>query len=555
MAGFNLHNRPLLKHEKESYCYDGLDYFVHEDADSFELSSQTPKNYPFRKIDDGIYLEGYTYNADARLIGQQIQDLLNNGSHQKIADLIKTLDGEFAFLFFQKNEKVTLVNDRWGHLPIYLWKEERNFILSRNISFITKGVNLSYNRVSMGVMLLMSTTLENDTLWTEVNRISPHSICEINLFSGKIEECSYYKFDQFEGDISIKAIIPKLKEAVDKSMADRLKNLHNPALSLSGGLDSRLAAASICEISMDIPFITHKRPSGIDDPDCAAAKIISSRLGVKDNHTIVELDKDQYEDILHLTDIKQGLNSASMGHILPFHKYFSDRNWSCISDYGGGGKFFRKLYPHTKVNTDSDLVNYILKFHTLVHPKKAAEICGLESNVLVEKLRKQIECYPSTKASDKYAYFMFREVLINWAYEADRQRNYSWVTVPFYSPDVVKLCFSVSQEAKKGGRLFNLLFDAYPGELGNIENPNWRVSLNDEKAIDKLFKRQGIKGKLPLTYILHRKKGQFNEFPFRNELLENKNRNGYFKLDELPGKANMNFYWQLLTLLILTNED
>lgn len=552
MAGFNLHNYPVLNHGK--YKYDGLEFRIIDDSDKVQLSVQTPKNYPiFQSEDKKIICEGYLYNSDCLSTGQMLLALLESGREREIPSLIESIDGEFVFILRLESGELYIINDRWSHLPVYVYEHGNDLIISRNISFITNGVEVTFDRISAALMLLLGTNLGSTTLWAEIRRLAPNSILKFDPNTGLIVEQSYFKLTHFEGTASIIEIKDALFEAVNVSAKNRLNRLPNPSLSLSGGLDSRLAVASICSVSAPVPLITHDRQSGIDKPDCLAAKEICRRLNVSEHHEIVALGVDQLEDSLELLRIKQGLNCVSMGHVLPFHKLFRDRNLSCISDYGGGGKFFRKIYPNCELKSTEGLVRYILRFHSTASVETIAKICRVDAKHILDTITSLLNGYPHKSFNDKYAYFIFREVLINWAFEADRQRNYSWVSVPFYDPKVIDLCFSVPQQSKEQGELFKALFSLYPGNLETIENPNWKLTLTDKKGLTRLFKRQALKAKLPIWLIHSRKVRPFEEFTFQHELLEELHQNQFFDQKEFRKKGTQSYYWQLFTLLMLTN--
>lgn len=54
-------------------------------------------------------------------------------------DFIKKLNGVFVLFFYNKNENnLIIINDKFGYLPIYLYQDYKNFVLSSEIKPITE---------------------------------------------------------------------------------------------------------------------------------------------------------------------------------------------------------------------------------------------------------------------------------------------------------------------------------------------------------------------------------------------------------------------------------
>jgi hypothetical protein len=57
-------------------------------------------------------------------------------------------------------------------------------------------------------------------------------------------------------------------------------------------------------------------------------------------------------------------------------------------------------------------------------------------------------------------------------------------------------------DQKAYGKMFLELFRLLPGQLENIVNPNWKLPLNQQDSIRKLYYRQRLKYSLPWSHIL-----------------------------------------------------
>ena len=114
------------------------------------------------------------------------------------------------------------------------------------------------------------------------------------------------------------------------------------------------------------------------------------------------------------------------------------------------------------------------------------------------------------------------------------------------------------QRAKEYGKLYNYLYQQFPGGLQNVSNPNWNEVVENSKSVKRIHNRQKLKSFLP-TFILDKKKGiSVNEFEFSNELqsaLSNWKHTETLDLSGLKDKNSTNFYWQLFTLTKLINSN
>jgi hypothetical protein len=180
----------------------------------------------------------------------------------------------------------------------------------------------------------------------------------------------------------------------------------------------------------------------------------------------------------------------------------------------------------------------------------------LSEKKLKSYLADRFNSYPVASFNDKYAYFYIRDVGINWSYEGgDRNRQFTWITTPFYNPKVIELCLSLSQADKRHGRLFNVLFKKFPGNLEEIINPNWNQSVENEKTIKKLYDKQRLKSRIPSFLLDMKKRIPLDHFIFNKELkilIEADSQE--FDLSKIKKKHSNSFYWQLLTLLLLMRD-
>lgn len=555
MPGFNLHS---IKIDNQSYDFDGLTVNKTHESQRLNLSVQHPKDYPFYFDEKGnVYSEGIIYNDEIEEVAETIAQHIHNEEFDQIASVLLPLDGEFVFIISEPSKRrIYVINDRWGRLPVYYSANNSGYVVSRNISFITNNTTTTLNKEEVACSLLLGLNLGENTHWNEIKRMPPHCILDIDQETNTIQLHRFFEINSVSGTAPLEDVASEITNELTQALDNRIAKLSNPSLSLSGGLDSRLTLAVLKTLNQSMPLITYLRPNESHDKmDVFSAKKITSALDLSKNHEITTLPEASFEDSKQLIQFKKGLNCASMGYILPYHRMHETRGISSITD-DGAGKFFRDLHPFQKLSSMKQLIAYVVKQHGSSSIKNSADICGLSEKKLKSYLADRFNSYPVASFNDKYAYFYIRDVGINWSYEGgDRNRQFTWITTPFYNPKVIELCLSLSQADKRHGRLFNVLFKKFPGNLEEIINPNWNQSVENEKTIKKLYDKQRLKSRIPSFLLDMKKRIPLDHFIFNKELkilIEADSQE--FDLSKIKKKHSNSFYWQLLTLLLLMRD-
>ncbi len=557
MPGFNLQSSGLNKELSDSYQLDGLEKSLWYKNDYFEFTGYYAPNYPHTFHEDkGFYFEGKVYNLEPETYYKEITEMLDNYQFDEVIDLIKTWDGEFVFMYRDKESKsMYIVNDSWGRLPVYYWQEKNKFIATRNISCITEFVNPKVSRINVAMNLLLGTDLGTNTIWKKVHRLPPRSILHIHA-NGHVSLYEYFHLETVGGEATMEEKADEIRHLFDLSLKNRLEKLNRPSISLSGGLDSRLIAASAKAQDLEAPYFTYNRTNGADHLDDSSSQAIIERLQLK-SHTYFQIQDPIFSDAQELLDIKKGLNFLSMSYILPYYRMHRERGLTTITG-DGGGKFFVDLSALKSIRSMRSLLAYILRYNALCSLETAAKLTKISPIELEENLLGHLEQYPFASDADKYVYFLIREAGINWAFEGeDRNRHYCWSTTPFYHPALIELCLSIPQSSKAYGALYHHLYQKYPGNLHEVSNPNWKEVVANQKNVKRIHDRQRLKAFLPQRLLELRGNIPLEAFIFSSELqqLMETYKGDLLQLKAVKSKHRMNFYWQLFTLLELTKSS
>ena len=559
MPGINLFSKNRFKPSSE-YNSNNLEQHTLFNNPDFELSIQVHDNYPYTSFSIGdqydITIEGLVYNFDQDTYIKKVISLLR--SHTELADYIKILDGDFIIVVHDKKiNQITTINDSFSRLPMYLWSDENDFILTRNISFITQQIELKYSQIALAENLLFGFNFGNTTIWEDIERIPPNGIITIDIQKLKIEVKSYFDIGPIDGGGSIEDVIEEFVEVYDKSLETRLKKLKSPTISMSGGLDSRFVAAGISKSNTKVNSITFGRNDNSYNADLKYSQEIMKRLKMDKGHRSYKLPTETKNDLEELNDLKQSLNALSMSFMMPYLRERRQLKEDVITGFGGD-TYLVGMHPLRNMFTTEQLCNYIIKSWALCSVKTAATIANITEKELKERILNHVKAFPYTSMNDNYTYYMIRHHAPNYAYEGeDRIRHFAWSTAPIYNPKLLRLGLSISQKKKKYGRFYKRLFDLYPGNLNDIVNPNWLVNLNNLSAIKKIHIKQTLKTRLPHSVLLKHHSEDLSSFQCYDDLIDIKSRfdRQTLNVDKLPEQMKIKFYWQIYSIMVMIDKN
>lgn len=160
--------------------------------------------------------------------------------------IIDQLNGSFSCLFYdQKEKKISLFTDRFASRSIWVAKEDSNWIVGNFPSAIatTRRESPKIDPVGLWSLLYAGRHLGTHGLYSGINTLMAGQTAVIGDSQYKISQWWNRKY-QPENGISPKEWGYRLAHALTES-ADQYKRVcKRPYLFLSGGLDSRVAAAA-----------------------------------------------------------------------------------------------------------------------------------------------------------------------------------------------------------------------------------------------------------------------------------------------------------------------
>ncbi|HKL76015.1 MAG TPA: asparagine synthase-related protein [Halanaerobiales bacterium] len=154
---------------------------------------------------------------------------------------VRLLNGLFTIIIKSKKE-CFLISDITRTFPIVYYHNNKNWIITDNVSWLRKKYNLKKDDSSCKEFLASGLVTKNNSLFQNVYQVQSGEIVSIN--QNKVNSIRYYIFPQMKEkfDISFKENSDRLKNVLDDLGEKLLKQLNGrtAVIPLSGGLDSRL---------------------------------------------------------------------------------------------------------------------------------------------------------------------------------------------------------------------------------------------------------------------------------------------------------------------------
>lgn len=487
-----------LKHHKYNLLLNTLP--------QFSVCSFAWPHYPLRQWNRShhhVIFEGMVYPYREDVLEQTFFSWFDKHGFnaQKMEQWVNSQDGEFIVLLVNsQTQQGVVLNDRFGRLPLYLLKEGRKLLITREIS-IANRLTTTPEADETGQLqtLLFGFPLGTRTLRKRVERVAPFSQLNFDLLNGRIIQHS--SFEPGFGHKRLNpAILAELTGSLHEALQHRLDALPNAALSLSGGLDSRLLAALSAQIQPHLPLITYHDVYGSSDMDVEIAKQIAQRLQAEDRHQVLQLEEVNINHTSMLLAMKQGLNGLDMTFILPFLAHFYQNALAMLTG-DGGDKTLDDLRPPVHPLSSNHLLVLLLQKHQAPDLEVIARMLVKNPKVIRDELSEEISALSQQKNELRYQEFLIRERAMHWLFEGeDRNRHYCWTSSPYYHPHFWATAMQLHMRDKAGGKVFKQILQTLPGQLGQLQNPNWKASLNQTTQIKTLFLKQSVKHWISMLY-------------------------------------------------------
>ncbi len=462
-------------------------------------------SYPVRRVetDDWVaVLDGRLYDVadeDVPATLERIGQWAVDGDDEALSEWLSARDGDFVILALPKNGgDAVVVNDALGRLPTFRAGVGGADVVTREPKLVTElarrtGDRPMVDRLGVAQTLLFGYRLGSRTLFEGVDRLPPATRARLGE-GGAPASVYVHDFGRTpHASKSVEENAARLAEKFASACRNRSDAGTTSVVSLSGGLDSRAAAAGYCAAGVPFATATFDRAGGDTAADVRAAREVASVLDAP--WTAYHVDRDE-ADMRELLDTMQGTNSVSMGHIVEFLSgVAADHDAPVLVTGDGGDKAFPNLDPGRSFGSLDDLLRYVLEAESVFSTSDAAAIARVDEDRLVASVRERLDSYPESTLADRYVHFYVRERGVNWLnLGEDRNRHYCWSVSPFYALPFFTDAMGCPADQKSRSRLYRRFIAELAPEVLDVEYADFGAPVTSTEYALKRFAYDAFAG-------------------------------------------------------------
>lgn len=473
------------------------------------------KGYPYGIFDLGdvkIFLEGKIYNYSQERLYDLFKDLVsllsNYNYFNQISSFFENLDGDYIiYLYDSSKNKLFVITDPLGRLPLYYFYSTNKTIISRDYGFILE--NLIYpdiDKFGIAEDLLFGYPLGEKTFIKNVKRVKHGSVICCKLNSDEIEIHQYIDFDfsyKIHSNKNLNQITDNLVQLFVEGTKNRLSINDENILSLSGGLDSRSVLTAFNLLNAKFKASTYIGYSKTADNDSVVAKGLADELNFQ--WDLIQLQNPEGLELNELLNYKYGLNTLGVSFLLLFLKELQNKFGNKLHYFtgDGGDKAFPDHRPALDLKNDvSLLVKYLVSNKYFFSIKKISNILSIAEKDLFEHLYSFFSEYPEQSVEYKFQRFIIVERGIKWCFEGeDRNRFYFWSVAPMYNYQFFKYIMNVNDNLKANHFLYYDFINKLNPEALKLNNALWGVPIDPANLKFKyfLFAKDRVYPRLPAS--------------------------------------------------------
>lgn len=258
-----------------------------------------------------VYVSGWIANCNEFAISNSpapdaadvVMHLMKEGDHRGLA----RINGQFcAVVYDAKEHTLTLITDRNGTFPLYIWKDAQGIAFASQLFALTGLDRIPKTADSSAIVELftMQRTLGDSTPISGVKALP--SACILSVSSQGIVQTKYWDLEWKNPEFSKRECSEQLAHAIRNAVNRQINVSQNPGLLLSGGVDSRLILSAAPTGSLSC----WTTASYENNPELALARRIA-KLFDAPHHACVVAPEDAFDDLDAVVIACGGLYPAS----------------------------------------------------------------------------------------------------------------------------------------------------------------------------------------------------------------------------------------------------
>jgi len=248
--------------------------------------------FNFQELRQTLEKAGHRFESDTDT------EVLVHGYEQWQTDLLKKINGQFAFCIFDKKKNIFFIaRDHFGIKPLYYYCSGKKFIFGSEMKVFLNSVEKQISQRAMNYYLLFGNTPAGQSILENVKKVLPGTYIIYDLTAQKIKEQQQYWTLTFSQDKSISEsdIKEQIVQRLDKSVKMQMVSDVPVGAFLSGGVDSSIIVALMRKYVKDLNTFSIKFDiPGYDESKYA--KIISDMF--QTTHHEIEFNAENVKDLI-----------------------------------------------------------------------------------------------------------------------------------------------------------------------------------------------------------------------------------------------------------------
>jgi asparagine synthase (glutamine-hydrolysing) len=459
---------------------------LHRDARSF-LAVTALSSYPLASLPTPhgpAWLEGRLYDRASAELSADVAALADavfahpETACERVRRWVLGVDGDFVLVLVDATSgRIALLNDALGRLPLYLRRDGTAVVLSREIGFLPALLGTpTFDRLAIAHSLLLVYPLGARTLLAGVERLAAASLVRIDPAAGSTSVDVLHALDlgaRENGTAAarVEALVARFQDACVRRAAE---GSVPTVVALSGGLDSRAAAAALGRAGVAAAGVTRCGGGTHDASDARVAAEVARALGMPWHR--FDVPPPAGAEALELLRLKAGLNPLGMAFTVPFLRAVAERfgEGAVLVTGDGGDKALPDLRPATPLLTLDDLVAHVTGRAPLFALDTVSALTGVPASAILDDVRSRLASYPEARMSDRWLHFLVHERAMKWLFEGeDRNRAYLWSVAPFWALPFFTLAMRAPDDEKAHYELYLRFLQRLSPAAARVRNANW----------------------------------------------------------------------------------
>lgn len=469
------------------------------------LAATAYPEYPIAVHEDGdllIVVEGRLYGPPdaitvATLTAMARAALATPPDVARLARWIAAVDGDFVLVAAARaDERVALLNDRLARLPIYYHVSGGRALASREMRVLLTALPAPrLDRDGVAQFLCLGYPIGGATLLEGVRHLPPATL--LRLPEGQTTTVLEHDFEAPVAGADAPDLPERLAAALIEACRTRAEPQGRNIVSLSGGIDSRLAAAGLTRAGCPAVAYTHTDLHGLASRDADVARVVAARLGMR--FELVGVADPTGADVARLLRLKGGANYLGMSYVLPF----LDR---AAAEYGRGAVFFtgdfggrvmRHEAPLIHLHDTPQLAAYVARREAILPLDVVAALTRLPAAAIRDGIEACVDRYPERSAEQRYLHFLLYERGVRFMFEGeDRNRCFLWSVSPYSAPAVLDPAMGAPGARKALQRLQADVLRLIGPEVHDLVNASTGRPLDSSGQRSRLWLEKRVKALL-----------------------------------------------------------